>query len=287
MLGILITQNTYGVLITYRNKKGGSILALYDPGRLSNTLVLTDDQKKTLGTLSKRYSLESFLGNSRNIEELGLDFIHSSAQLEGNTYSLYETKELLAHGKTAGGKTYFEAVMIINLRNTYMNIIKSLRPLDMSFLMDIHAGLADGLLDDSELGTPRDGAVRIGGSDYIPAVGVSYLREELNFLLGESAKIENVFERSIYLKVNLCYLQYFRDVNKRTARMVQTNTLIEGNVMPLLYDYNRVAGYIDSIVKYYETGSYVGYVEWFIESYSLMMDALDPPSLPLRNSKIF
>ncbi|MFD2880310.1 hypothetical protein ACFTAO_37220 [Paenibacillus rhizoplanae] len=99
----------------------------YDPERLNKFPQLTETQSKQLQEASLRYPLESFLMNYRNVEEIGIDFVYSSAKLEGNTYSKVDTINLLKMGITAGGKLYSDAQMILNLRDAYNFVLTSKR----------------------------------------------------------------------------------------------------------------------------------------------------------------
>lgn len=262
-------------------------MGLYQPERLSKLPTLSQQELQTLYNLSKRYTLEKFLSNHRNVKSLGLDFIYQSAQLEGNSYTQLETQELVELGYTAGGKSVSDAIMILNLRKCYDIVLDKDLKVTLNIISDLHSKLAKDLVDDKDLGIPRDSSVRIAGTDYVPAVGQQYLHKEMKFLLSTYEGIQDPFVRAIYLKLNLCYLQYFVDVNKRTARMSQTLSLVSDRIMPLLYGYTKETGYIDSIVKYYETGDYRPYIDWFISQYSAMVDLMDPPSLPIRKSDNF
>lgn len=258
----------------------------YDPERLNKFPQLTETQSKQLQEASLRYPLESFLMNYRNVEEIGIDFVYSSAKLEGNTYSKVDTINLLKMGITAGGKLYSDAQMILNLRDAYNFVLTSKdKAIDRYFIMDVHSILAKDLLPAANCEAPREDLVRISGTDYSPPVGRDYLNEELKYLLEVAGTIKNPFERAIYLKLNLCYLQYFQDINKRTARMVQTFSLLGNGEMPLLAGYVKSSGYIEAILEYYNTGSYVPYLSWFVSSYRQMVKSLtDSPAITKSRS---
>lgn len=209
-----------------------------DPERLNKFPKFTAAQADQLQEAALKFPLAAFLANYRNVEEIGIDFVYSSAKLEGNTYSRVDT----------------------------LNLLK--------IVSDVHSILSKDLLPASNCGIPREGSVRISGTDYSPPVGKDYLNEELKYLLDVAHTLEDPFERAIYLKLNLCYLQYFQDVNKRTARMVQTFSMLNTGVMPLLAGYVKSSGYIEAILSYYNTGSYTEYMSWFVSSYIQMVQSL-------------
>lgn len=250
-------------------------MSSYDPERLNKFPKFTAAQADQLQEAALKFPLAAFLANYRNVEEIGIDFVYSSAKLEGNTYSRVDTLNLLKMGITAGGKLYSDAQMILNLRDAYHFVLASPgKALDRYFVSDVHSILSKDLLPASNCGIPREGSVRISGTDYSPPVGKDYLNEELKYLLDVAHTIDDPFERAIYLKLNLCYLQYFQDVNKRTARMVQTFSMLNTGVMPLLAGYVKSSGYIEAILSYYNTGSYTEYMSWFVSSYIQMVQSL-------------
>jgi Fic family protein len=78
----------------------------------------------------------------------------------------------------------------------------------------------------------------------------------------------------VYLHCNLAYLQYFRDGNKRTARLMQTAALTRAQVLPLLFKDTLIGKYQKATLHYYETGEYEPYVDFFKENYELAIFAL-------------
>lgn len=66
----------------------------YNPNYLENTDIFTTKELKLLEGLNQKVSLKKF----------GLDFIHTSALIEGNTYDKLDTQTLIEYGRTAGGK---------------------------------------------------------------------------------------------------------------------------------------------------------------------------------------
>ncbi|ULO06269.1 Fic family protein [Paenibacillus sp. 19GGS1-52] len=250
-------------------------MSSYDPNRLNKVPQFTAVQGKQLREVALKLPLSDFLMNYRNVEELGIDFVYSSAKLVGNEYSLVDGINLLKLGVTAAGKLYSDAKMLLNLWDAY-NFVLTLRgkALERYLVSDIHSILSRDILPDSSCGIPREDSILICGGGYSLPMGKDYLNEELDRLLNTALTIDNPFERAIYLKLNLCYLQYFQDVNKRTARMVQTLSLLNSGVMPLLSGYEESSGYLEAISNYCNTGSYGKYMSWFVSSYRQMVNNL-------------
>jgi len=233
---------------------------------------LSDLDKHILSFLSKEYSLRTFESDARNFEELMVDFVYTSAKIEGNTYDRVDTDGLLRMGITAGGKKYSDAKMLLNLRDAFDVVMKadSKTNLDEDYFCDLHKVLMKELLPEDQQGIVRSGPVTIGASKYRPLTDRLRLKTELKVLLKEADNYQDPFERSIYLHCNIAYLQFFRDGNKRSARMMQTAALVQSGVLPLFFRDTLISEYSRSIVNYYETGDYKPYTSFFIKNYSLV-----------------
>ncbi|MDO4435483.1 MAG: hypothetical protein Q4B71_03580 [Cardiobacteriaceae bacterium] len=57
----------------------------YNPDLLNPRPIFTAQEHAHLATLSQNLPLSILLSSPRNMEEIGIDFVHSSAQLEDNT----------------------------------------------------------------------------------------------------------------------------------------------------------------------------------------------------------
>ncbi|MDR1351267.1 MAG: Fic family protein [Zoogloeaceae bacterium] len=246
----------------------------YNPSFVALRPILSDADKSYLHGLSGRYALERFLTDARNHEEMLVDFVYTSAKIEGNTYDRIDTDNLLRLGVTAGGKRYSDAIMLINLREGFRKVmgIEPGMPLDPDYLGGLHKIVTKDLLPAHEQGIVRSSAVRIGASSYTPIADPARLHTEMKFALQKANHYFDPFEQAIYLHCNLAYLQYFRDGNKRTARLMQTAALVRGGVLPLFFQDTLIDKYQRATVGYYETGEYSPYVSFFKENYGLVMD---------------
>ena len=252
---------------------------LYNPNFLNNSVILSDNQKEELESLANEFSLNDFINNARLIDKISFDFIYSSAQIEGNTYTKADTLALIEDGITANGKKYTDAKMIINLRNSFNEIMRNSMEVNLNTIHFLHSIISQDLVLKQNEGAMRNGNLTgITGSSYIPLSSGERLREELKFLFSQYKNLTNPFERAIYLHNNLCYLQYFEDCNKRTARVMQFISLKNDNIMPLVIidskkeDYSL---YRLAMIDYYETGDYTKYTEFFINTYKRQMEYLN------------
>ena len=246
----------------------------YNPSFLDNNTIFTEKELESLDVLTQQVSLSKFLANKSYIDKFGMDFIHTSAKIEGNTYDKHDTYTLLEYGRTAGGKKYSDAKMILNMKSAYDTFINEDLIVTKDTLKDLHYILSDEMVADNERAMPRDGEVTIKASAYVPLATKEKLDDELNYMLAQYNKIENPFDRALYIHCNLAYLQYFKDCNKRTARMMLNVSLKSDNKMLYIPNEEKIREYLIATVEYYETGSYQKFKRYFIDAYRETVEAI-------------
>lgn len=250
----------------------------YQPNFIELKPILSESDSAFLYALSDQYPLSQLLNTPRSINDLSLDFVYTSAQIEGNTYSKLDTDALIQYGITAGGKRYTDAVMILRLRealNTVLTVSASDK-LDTSYVCALHKQVMTNLLPDNQQGLMRSHGVRIGGTGYTPLNNPNQLRQEFVTIFENAQLFNNPFERAIYLHCNLAYLQYFSDGNKRTSRLMQTACLVQADITPLFFHENFIDSYKTALITYYETGNYQPYVEFFKANYEFSITGVLP-----------
>lgn len=233
----------------------------YQSSRLFNLEMFREDELDMLHGIAATTPLDSLIKSPRWKEESAIDFVFTSSQIEGNTYSLADTISLLKVGKTANDKRYTEAVMIMNLRAAYDHILENSKDAlndPIRALQTYHSILMHGLLESDVLGQPRkSNGTAIFGSGYIPLSGQERLEKELQTLIECLSKINDPFEKALYASSNLAYLQFFEDGNKRTSRLFQNAVLMANNLPPVLFPISEIKNYIESTIYYYEQGDHI------------------------------
>lgn len=189
------------------------------------------------------------------LERLLIDLSWNSSRLEGNTYSLLETRQLIAHGVHAEGKSAFEAQMILNHREA-IEFLVELGP-ELTFnryvITNLHAILANQLLPDQRAaGRLRTIEVGIGGSVYTPLAVPDRIAKNFDTLLAKAAAINDPFEASVFAMIQLSYLQPFDDVNKRVARLAANIPLLKHGLCPLSFIDVPPRVYLDGMLGFYE-----------------------------------
>ncbi len=226
----------------------------YEPNK---TFYLTDDQRAQLLSVGRVEEIERPAGTfARNIlDRLLIDLSWNSSRLEGNTYSLLETKRLIEFGEIATGKDASEAQMILNHKAAIEFLVESAAEESITSLeiCSIHALLSENLLGDpTASGRLRSLLVGIGGSTYLPLGNPPVIRECFDLIIKKINAITDPFEQSIFSIVHLSYLQAFEDVNKRTARLVANIPLIKKNLRPLSFTDVGQNAYVSAMLGVYE-----------------------------------
>lgn len=243
----------------------------YLSAHLGNVDVFRDAEVVELRRHAEEHPLRHLIASPRWKEESAIDFAYTSAQMEGNTYSRADTITLLKTGRTAGGKAFSEAQMIMNLRDTYAMVLDRADALvadPVAGIRDVHRSLMHGLLPDDQLGATRKTRnARIGGSEYIPPDGVVYLEKEASRLFANLGKTSEAFSASLYAACNLSYLQFFEDGNKRTSRVFQNAILMAADLPPVQFPVSMNNTYIEAQLGYYERGDYLMHRGFMLEAY--------------------
>ncbi len=229
-------------------------LRAYEPNK---SYYLSPEQRQRLLAVGRVEAVERPAGTyARNIlGRLLIDLSWNSSRLEGNTYSLLETKRLIELGETASGKDVAEAQMILNHKAAIEYIVESAQDerITSHEICSIHALLSENLLGDpAASGRVRSIAVAIGGSTYVPLENPQVLRECFDLFVEKVNAIDDPFEQSLFSIVHLSYLQAFEDVNKRTARLVANVPLVRENLRPLSFTEVDPAAYVKALLVVYE-----------------------------------
>ena len=226
----------------------------YRPGV---TQYLTESLRRHLHELGRTRDDQRPAGTyARDIlNRLLIDLSWSSSRLEGNTYSLLDTKELIEHGNAAPGKDAKETQMILNHKAAIELLVDSAEEIGVNryTVTNLHALLADNLLDQpAYAGRLRETPIGISASSYIPTAIPQLISEMFELLLTKAAAIRDPFEQSLFLMVQLPYLQPFVDVNKRTSRLAANISLIKSNLVPLSFIDVSQSVYINGLIGVYE-----------------------------------
>ena len=204
------------------------------------------------------------------LNRLLIELSWNSSRLEGNTYSLLDTKRLIEFGQEAEGRDRLEAQMILNHKDAVEFLVSNAAEIGFNryTILNLHAILANNLLaDERAAGRLRHIGVGIDASVYHPPGTPQLVEECFDQLLATAAAIPDPFEQSIFVMVHLPYLQPFDDVNKRVSRMAANIPFIKANLSPLSFTDLPRDLYVHAILGVYELNRVEMLRDVFIWSY--------------------
>ncbi|WP_258124282.1 Fic family protein [Mesorhizobium onobrychidis] len=231
--------------------------AFLDSYRPNESFYLSPTERKHLQEVGTPKIAEQPAGTyaKQILNRLLIDLSWNSSRLEGNTYSLIDTKRLIDLGEEAEGKERLEAQMILNHKDAIEFLVGTAKEIGFNryTILNLHALLANNLLADPDAaGRLRHIAVGIERSVFHPLEVPPIIEECFDQILATASAIADPFERAFFVMVQLPYLQPFDDVNKRVSRLSANIPLIKGNLSPLSFDGVPRETYTDAVLGVYE-----------------------------------
>jgi len=270
-------------------KPVGYVRGFLDAYRPDETFYLPAEVRRELAAIGRVTDKVEPAGTyARHVlNRLLIELSFHSSRLEGNRYSLLETKQLIEAGRTATGKAAAETQMILNHKEAIESLVGAAETIGINKLtvQSLHAILSDNLLPDpADSGRLRMRGVEIGGSVYLP-LAVPQLIEELFIqVLNTASRINDPFEQAFFLLVHLPYLQPFQDVNKRVSRLSANIPLIRKNLKPLSFVDVPKSDYAAGLLGVYELNRIELMRDVFVwaykrsaEHYAVIRDSLGSP----------
>jgi len=257
------------------------------------THYLTKNERQHLNAIgSQKISPQPAGTYAKHImNRLLIDLSWNSSRLEGNTYSLLDSRRLIDFGQIASGHKPLEAQMILNHKDAIEFLINSAE--DISFnrytLLNLHAMLANNLLPDPQsVGRLRHIPVGIEQSAFLPLEIPQLIATYFDQILVTATAVKDPFEQSLFIMAQLPYLQPFDDVNKRVSRLAANIPLIKHNFLPLSFVNVPEGLYVEAALGVYELNDTNLLKEVFIwayersaERYTAVRQSLGEPD-PLR-----
>ncbi len=228
-----------------------------DSYRPNVSAYLTDKERAHLAKVGKPQIAEQPAGTyaKQILNRLLIDLSWNSSRLEGNTYSLLDTRRLIEFGEEAEGRGRLEAQMILNHKDAIEFLVSEADGIGFNryTILNLHAMLANNLLpDETAAGRLRHIAVGIEKSAFHPLEVPQLIEECFDQILATTGAIEDPFEQAFFFMVQLPYLQPFDDVNKRVSRIAANIPLIRRNLAPLSFTDVPRSIYTEAILGVYE-----------------------------------
>ncbi|MCK5906710.1 MAG: Fic family protein [Flavobacteriales bacterium] len=243
---------------------------------LSDINLFTDLEINHLKSLQNKYVDNiSTISNTlykKDLERLGIDLSWKSSQIEGNTYSLLETEQLLKEKVEAKGKRKEEAIMLLNHKSALDYILDSpnyFLKIDLKKIVEVHSLLVDKLDVEKNI---RKRIIGITGTNYKPLDNEHQIKEAIEQTSHLVNTKENIFEKAFITLLLLSYIQAFEDGNKRTARIMSNAVLISNNYCPISFRTVDSIDYKKAMLIFYEQNNISAFKKIFIEQYEFAVN---------------
>ena len=201
----------------------------------------------------------------KEMERLGIDLSWKSSEIEGNTYTLLETVNLLKDKVEAKGKKREEAIMLLNHKEALKAIVERpewFRTISLSRMEDVHSVLIEGLGVERNL---RHIRVGISGTNYRPLDGEAQIREAVEDMCVLVNGKTDPYEKALLTLLLIAYIQPFTDGNKRTSRLMSNALLIAHGVCPLSFRTVAADDYRAALLLFYEQNNVSAFKRMFLE----------------------
>jgi hypothetical protein len=226
----------------------------------NKTSFLNPSERKNLieiTTIHSQIDLETF--SIRLFERMLVDLSWASSYLEGNTFSLLETENLILRNEEISGKSSTEIQMILNHKEAIKFITLNRKTIQLAPLTfkSIHALLAENLLTNLRgIGAIRQIPVGISGTSYTPISIPQVLEDEFEIFIKKAVQIIDPLEQSLFILIFIPYLQPFEDMNKRTSRIACNIPFLKNDLIPISFKNITQDEYILALKDIYEKNKF-------------------------------
>lgn len=201
----------------------------------------------------------------REMERFVIELSWKSSKIEGNTYTLLETEALIKEKREAAGRSRQEAIMILNHKAVFEQILQhrvSFRKISLSDVNQLHGVLVKDLGVDTGI---RRHPVGVTGTVYRPLDNQHQILEVYEKTFDLINHTINPFEKALIAHVMIPYIQPYSDGNKRTARILTNAVLLAHDLFPLSYRSVDEEEFKQALILFYEQGSLYHSKRLFIE----------------------
>lgn len=205
--------------------------------------------------------------HKKELERFIIELSWKSSKIEGNTYTLLDTENLILHGIELPGHKKEEALMILNHKKAFDFIYKNraeFKELNIKNLENIHTFLIKDLNIKNNI---RSKPVGVLGSIYKPLDNQYQIKEAMENLAKAVSKMSDGYAKAFVSLLGISYIQPFEDGNKRTGRLFANAILLAYGLSPLSYRSVDEKDYREAVLAFYELNSLVPFKKIFIAQY--------------------
>ena len=181
-------------------------------------------------------------------------FVYDAVQLEGIHFTLPEIQTLL-DGVTVGGRKLSDQKIALNQRDAWHLLFQWIKERDFVLsrykVCELHALAAEE--EALKWGQFRDSGVTIAGTSYMPpsANDLVTLFEEMVL---RSNEIIDIFDKAIFVFLQMARTQFFFDVNKRMGRFMMNGILLDAGYPAINVPVKRKLEFNEYMLRFYDSG---------------------------------
>jgi len=212
----------------------------------------------------------------RQLPELVCDAVN----LEGIPFTIPEVQTLL-DGITVGGHKLSDERITLNQAEAWRFLFRAIEQntfsLTKNFAIELH-----GIAAKEEAlawGNFRDGQVTIAGTDYMPPPPEA-LDEAWQRMLLQSETYVDIYDRAIFIFLQIARCQFFYDVNKRMGRFMMNGILLSQGCLAINLPAKKQQEFNQLMLAFYSSND-VGPMTEFMKS------CLDPRCIAIMNERSF
>jgi len=192
------------------------------------------------------------------------ELVCDAVNLEGINYTLPEVQTIL-DGITVGGHKLQDQEITLNQSLSWKKIFKDVQDdsflISKDYLLSLHNIAAKN--EALEWGCFRSGGVTIAGTDYMPP---SYKDLDCCFevMLEQADKINDIYEQSIFIFLEMARNQFFYDVNKRMGRFIMNGDLLSKGYPVINVPALRQLEFNQKMLTFYESHEHQEMTEFML-----------------------
>ncbi len=214
----------------------GQVLEQYHPNR---TNYLTPEQLEHLeqvGFRGKPADDEGAYAKATQ-QQWQPALIYNSVRLEDIRLSMALVTQLMGQADVSDMAIDSTTVSVLNHieATNYLAENADTLDIDVTGICTLHFLLSDALVAAAHAGKVRDKGLLLPYSTYIPPSDPLKIQRLLGNICAKAMHIDNPFEQSLFLLIQLSYLQPFIAVNRRAARLCANIPLVRDNYVPMTF----------------------------------------------------
>ena len=208
----------------------------------------------------------------KELERFIIELSWKSSKIEGNTYTLLDTENLIKNNIKSEKNTTDETQMILNHKYAFDYVLKNLTDFTtftQKNLKVIHSILVKNLNIKNDY---REHGVGIAGTKYLPLDNKYQIQDAINQLENNLQKIDPPIVQAFGTLVFISYIQPFADGNKKTARILSNAILLANSYYPLSYRSVDEIEYKKALIIFYEQFNIYYFKKLFLDQYKFSVD---------------